>query len=275
MISPCIDVHVHLHPERLAGAIARHFAEHVGWHAAHPWDPDQVAATLAARGVTRFCFFSYAHKPGIARSINEWVAKTAGRLPQAIPLGTVHAGDGDLVAAVDEALGDLRLAGIKLHHSVQRFPADDGRLLPLYERLEAAGALLMTHAGSLPYRDPHTGLAHLRPVLERFPRLKVCLAHMGAFEHDTALAMTEEFPNLYVDTTMTLTPLAARYVGADPATITTEQLLRHQDKILFGSDFPLIPYDYDEERRFAEERDLPESVRRKIFYTNAARLLDR
>ena len=273
MISPCIDVHVHLHPERLAQAIVRHFADHAGWQAVHPFEPDQVVATLRRRGVTRFCCFSYAHKPGIGRSINEWIAKTAARYPEAAPLGTIHAADADLVAGVEQALGELRLVGLKLHHSVQRFPPDDPRLWPVYERLEAAGGLLMTHAGTMPYRDPHTGVGRLRPVLERFPRLKVCLAHMGAFEFETALTMTDEFPNLYVDTTMTLTPLASRYVGAEPERITTDHLLRHQDKILFGSDFPLIPYDYDEERRFAEDRGLPDGVRRKIFFDNARRLL--
>jgi predicted TIM-barrel fold metal-dependent hydrolase len=39
--------------------------------------------------------------------------------------------------------------------------------------------------------------------------------------------------------------------------------------VLFGSDFPLIPYDYDEERRWAWERGLDDSVRRKIFHDNA------
>lgn len=268
MISPCVDVHVHLHPDRLARAIVRHFAEHDNWHAAHSFDPDQVVATLRARGVTRFCFFSYAHKPGIARSLNEWTAKTAARYPEAIALGTVHAGDDEVVAVVDEALGDLRLAGLKLHHSVQRFGPDDPRLLPVYERLDAAGGLLMTHAGSMPYGDVHTGVARLRPVLERFTRLKVCLAHMGAFEHETSLAMAAEFPNLYLDTTMAMTPFIARHVN-----ITRDDLVRHQDKILFGSDFPLIPYDYDEERRFASDLDLPEDVQRKIFYLNAVRLL--
>ena len=76
MISPCFDVHVHLHPERLAEAIQRHFARD-GWVATHSWAPEAVAAALRARGVDRFCFFSYAHKPGMARDLNRWVAETA------------------------------------------------------------------------------------------------------------------------------------------------------------------------------------------------------
>ena len=38
---PCIDVHVHLHPERLARAIERWFAG-TRWVNAHPFDPAAV-----------------------------------------------------------------------------------------------------------------------------------------------------------------------------------------------------------------------------------------
>jgi len=41
--------------------------------------------------------------------------------------------------------------------------------------------------------------------------------------------------------------------------------------VLFGSDFPLIPYDYDLERGWAWERGLGDDVRRKIFHDNALR----
>jgi uncharacterized protein len=268
----CFDVHVHLHPERLAVAIQRHFARD-GWTPAHSWAPDDVADTLRQRGVDRFCFFSYAHRPGMARDLNRWVAETAARLPGAIPLGTLHPDDGDLVDVAGEALGDLRLAGFKFHHSVQRFHADDERLFPVYERAEAEGRVFVLHAGTLPYRDPFTGVGPVRRVLERFPRLRVCIAHMGCFEHEAFLALSAAYEHVYLDTTMALAPIASRYVGGDAAAITNEQLLRHQDRILFGSDFPLIPYDYDEERRWAIDRGLPEQVRAKIFHTNALRFL--
>jgi predicted TIM-barrel fold metal-dependent hydrolase len=272
MEHPCFDVHVHLHPEGLAAAIRRHFARD-GWVGSHSWAPDDVAEALRQHGVQRFCFFSYAHKPGMARDLNRWVAETARRLPGAIPLGTLHPDDADLVKVAGEALDDLGLAGFKFHHSVQRFHADDARLFPVYERAQAEGRVFVLHAGTLPYRDGFTGLAHVRRVLERFPRLRVCVAHMGCFEHEAALALTAAYEHVYVDTTMALAPSATPYVGADPAAITDAQIVRHQDRILFGSDFPLIPYDYEEERRWAEDRGLPEDVRRKIFYENALRFL--
>jgi predicted TIM-barrel fold metal-dependent hydrolase len=266
------DIHVHLHPEKLATAIQRHFARD-GWAARHSWAPADVAEALAARGVDRFCFFSYAHKPAMARDLNRWVAETARHLPGAIALGTLHPDDADVVDVAGEALDGLGLAGFKFHHSVQRFPADDERLFPVYERAEAEGRVFVLHAGTLPYRDGFTGIAHFRRVMERFPRLRVCIAHMGCHEHEAFLALAEAYEHLYLDTTMALAPIAARYVGGDPAAITNEQIVRHQDRILFGSDYPLIPYDYEEERRWAVDRGLPEGVRAKIFQANALRFL--
>jgi predicted TIM-barrel fold metal-dependent hydrolase len=271
---PCIDLHVHLHPPRLAAAIERHFARE-GWVAAHPFDPDKVAATLAARDVERFCFFSYAHKPGMARALNQWVARTAAALPAAVGFGTLHPDDPDVDAVAAEATEDLGLRGFKFHHSVQRFHVDDERLLGVYARAEAAGHILVLHVGTMPYRDPFTGVARFRRVLARFPRLTVVVAHMGAFESDAFLALLDAHPNLYVDTTMAMAPAASRYVGGDPAAIADAALVRYQDRIVFGSDFPLLPYDYDEERRWAWDRALPDVVRRKIFHDNAARLLGR
>ncbi|HEV8143681.1 MAG TPA: amidohydrolase family protein [Methylomirabilota bacterium] len=267
-----IDVHVHLHPERLARAISEVFARE-GWHQAHGWEPERVAESLAAHGVEHFCFFSYAHKPGIARALNAWAAETARRLPTAIPVGTVHAGDPDLVAIADEAMDDLGLAGFKFHLSVQRFRADDARLMPLYERVAERRRFLIVHAGTMPYRDAFTGLEGFRAVMERFPALRVIVAHLGAFDTESFLKLTEAFPNLHLDTTMALTPFATPYLGLDPATIPTELILRYQDRIMLGSDFPLIPYPYEEERRFVETRALPDAVARKILYENAARFL--
>ena len=69
---------------------------------------------------------------------------------------------------------------------------------------------------------------------------------------------------------MAMSPHATPFTGAQPEAVSTDALVRHQDRVLFGSDFPLIPYDYDEERRWAWERGLDEGVRRKIFHDNAA-----
>ena len=267
---PCVDAHVHLHPPSLARAIERWFAGH-GWINAHPFDPAAVAETLHARGVRRFCFFSYAHKPGMSRELNRWLAGQAARRPEAIALGTLHADDPDLDDVAREATGDLGLRGFKFHHSVQRFHVDDERLFGVYERAEAAGHVFVLHVGTMPYRDPFTGVERFARMMARFPRLRVCVAHMGAFQNAEFLALLPRYSHLYVDTTMAMTPLATPFVGADPTAVSDADLLRYQDRVLFGSDFPLLPYDYDEERRWAWTRELDEPVRQKIFHDNALR----
>jgi uncharacterized protein len=268
---PSIDAHVHLHPPGLARAIERWFADY-GWTSGHSFEPSAVADTLRARGVRRFCFFSYAHKPGMARDLNRWLSVTAASLPGTIALATLHPDDPDLDDVAAEATGDLGLRGFKFHHSVQRFRVDDPRLFGVYERAEAAGHVFVLHAGTMPYRDPFTGVEPFQRVMERFPRLRVSVAHMGAFQSAAFLALLARYPHLHVDTTMAMSPLATPYVGADPAAISDEDLVRYQDRVLFGSDFPLIPYDYDEERRWAWERaGLSGAIRQKIFHDNAVR----
>jgi predicted TIM-barrel fold metal-dependent hydrolase len=263
---------VHLHPEGLARAIERWFAQR-GWPAGHSFDPSAVADTLRARGVRRFCFFSYAHKAGMSRALNRWLSEQAARLPDAIALGTLHPDDPDLDDVTREATDDLGLRGFKFHHSVQRFHVDDERLFPVYERAEAEGHLFVLHVGTMPYRDPFTGVERFARLMARFPRLRVCVAHMGAFQSAEFLALLPRYPEVYVDTTMAMTAHATPYTGANPDAVSDADLIRHQDRVLFGSDFPLIPYDYDEERRWAWERKLDDAVRRKIFHDNAFRFL--
>ncbi|MGH7318573.1 MAG: amidohydrolase family protein, partial [Candidatus Rokuibacteriota bacterium] len=65
-----IDAHTHLHPPRLFAAIRRWFAEHTDWNLRGPMEPAAIAAALRAADVERFVFFSYAHRPGMARDLN-------------------------------------------------------------------------------------------------------------------------------------------------------------------------------------------------------------
>ena len=58
----------------------------------------------------------------------------------------------------------------------------------------------------------------------------------------------------------------------DPAAVTNDQLIQWQDRVLYGSDYPNLPYAYEEERRDLLERGLPDDVLRKLFRENAVRL---
>jgi predicted TIM-barrel fold metal-dependent hydrolase len=264
-----VDAHTHLHPPRLFAAIRRWFEEHTDWPLRGPTDPDEVVARLRAHDVERFAFFSYAHRPGMSRALNAWIRDTAARYPDAIPLGTVHAGDDDPAGVVEEACAEWGFAGVKLHVQVQRFPPDDPRILPVYPRLVALDRALVIHVGTGPHTNEFTGLAGLVRVLERVPGLRASICHMGAFETRAALQLLDRFPALHLDTTMAMTPASTPYTGIDPAIVRDEDLVRHADRILFGSDFPNLPYAYEEERAGLWARDLPLDVYQRIFHDNA------
>ena len=128
-----VDIHTHLHPPWLWRAIRRWFADKPGWEFRYPTEPEAVARVLAEHDVERFVFFSYAHKPGLARELNGWLAETAARLPAGLALGTLHPGDPDVLDVAREALDRYGFKGFKFHINVQRFHPDDPRLLPVYE----------------------------------------------------------------------------------------------------------------------------------------------
>ena len=266
-----VDAHTHLHPPRLFAAIRRWFDEHTDWDLRGPSEPDGIVAALRAAGVERFAFFSYAHRPGMAQELNRWIRDVGARFPDGIPLGTVHAEDDDPGAVVDEACGAWGLAGVKLHTQVQRFHPDDPRMWPVYARLVELGKVLVIHVGTGPHTNEFTGLARFVRVLERFPELRASICHMGAFETRVALQLLDRYPHLHLDTTMAMTPASLPYTGIDSAVVRDADLVRHADRILFGSDFPNLPYPYEEERAGLWARNLPLDVYRRIFRDNALR----
>ena len=272
-----IDVHTHLHPPWLAAAIRRWFAGRPGWQFQYGTEPEEVARFLAEQDVERFVFFSYAHKPGLARELNAWLHETARRLPAGLPLGTLHPGDPDVLAVAEEALERYGFKGFKFHINVQRFYPDDRRLWPVYERLLARGGVLLIHVGSAPWPNEYDGFPRFERVMTMFPELRVIVAHMGQFETRRHLALMERCPNMYLDTTAAMaaeSPIFRDRPGAGPADVTDADLVRWQDRILFGSDFPNTPHSYDLERRPIWERPVPATVHHKIFHDNARRLLD-
>jgi predicted TIM-barrel fold metal-dependent hydrolase len=239
----------------------------------HPTEPEAVAAELGARGVDGFCFFSYAHRAGMAREVNRWLAEQGRRLPGGIPLGTFHPDDPDYLDVVDEALDRYAFRGLKAHINVQRFHPDDPRALRVWERLAARDRVLLIHVSRLPYPNDYGGMKRFARVMERFPTLRVCVAHMGGDEGEECFNLMAHCPNLYLDTTMALTQQTSRYMGFDPASIPNDRMLRWQDRICFGSDFPIIPYDYEVEIDGVRSRRLPVEAERKIFSENARRFL--
>jgi predicted TIM-barrel fold metal-dependent hydrolase len=262
-----IDLHVHLHPPRLFAAIRRWFAERSTWRLEHPTEPQKVSDVLRAHGVWRFVFCSYAHRAGMARSLNGWLTQTASELRgHGLPLATIHLDDAEYLEDLERALRD-GCVGLKIHEDVQHLLVDDERFTPVYERLGEEG-LVLAHVGAIPWQAATGGIARVERVLRRHPKVRFVVAHMGGADAVAYLLLSERYPNLYLDTTMAFAKASPMSVDLDA------QLIEwHADQILYGTDYPNIPYAYDDERRGIEALGLSPGARRKILRDNAARLL--
>ena len=100
-----------------------------------------------------------------------------------------------------------------------------------------------------------------------FPDLKICVPHLGFDEIAAYREMIEQYDNLWLDTTMVITdyfPVAEGFTLGQ----------YRSDRIMYGSDFPNIPYSWDRELKVLKAADLSQEAMENISYKNAAAFFD-
>jgi predicted TIM-barrel fold metal-dependent hydrolase len=277
-----IDVHTHaeisrsghgaLSPE-LFGASEEYFKAH-----GHRQPTiDEMAVYYRERRMAAVVFTVDAeHATGHPRISNEEVAENCAAHPDVlIPFASIDPHRGR--AGVREArrlVEEHGVRGFKFHPSIQAFSPDDRMAYPLYEAIEELGVPALFHTGQTGIGAGVPGgggirLKYSNPMLVDdvavdFPELRIILAHPSFPWQDEALAVATHKPYVYID----LSGWSPKYFPP--------QLVRYansllKDKVLFGSDYPVITPD----RWLAdfEKLDIKPEVRPKILKDNAARLL--
>lgn len=229
-----IDSHVHLLPDRLAQAIRRFFEQHLTSDLVYPLDPEVVLTSHAALGVEAVWNLPYAHKAGVAETLNRDVAALSRQLsqhgPQVIPGCTVHPDDPDPENCLLQAVEEYGARVLKLHCSVSGYPPDDPRLEAVWEAVSRMALPVVVHAGNSPAGTTTAAeLAPLGRIVSRYPQARVVLAHLGAPAWRAAVELMREHTNLYAD----LTPVVSEPVQPD-----SEALEGLAGRLLFGSDAP-------------------------------------
>lgn len=265
-----VDAHVHLFPDRLVAAIRAWFDEHL-WRTQYRLTADECVAELLAGGVERAVALPYAHKPGMSVALNAFTADLAARHPMVVPCCTVFPGEEGDARILDEALaGPFR--GVKIHSHVMKIAPDDARLDPVWRASARTRKPVVIHCGREPAHpayglDVHTvsGAVRLRRALEKHPEAVVIVPHLGIDESDVLEGMLEEFEHLYLDTTMALS-------GYFPDRPDVGILRRKPERILYGTDFPNLPYDWKSELSVIKSLGLPPADEALILGGNAQRL---
>ncbi len=265
------DVHTHFLPPAIQRAVYAVFDQagpKIGraWPIRYRQDVADRVALLRAMGVRRFPTLPYAHKPGVAAFLNGWARDFAGQVPESLWSATFYP-EPEAGGYVAELVG----AGVevfKVHVQVGEFDLDDPLLDAVWATLEDAGTPVVVHVGSGPVANAFTGPDPLRAVLERFPRLVVVVAHLGAPEYAAFLSLAERFTAVRLDTTMVFTDFFDDAAGHFPDAL-VPRLRDLGDRVLLGSDFPTIPYPYVHQLEGLAALDLGDDWLRGVCWHNA------
>jgi len=171
-------------------------------------------------------------------------------------------------------VGELGLLSFHFHPIMGRFAVDDRQFYPLFETITQLKVPVMIDVGTTGMGAGLPGglgsrLCHAHPLTidelaANFPELTIVAAHPGWpwVEEMTAVALHKG--NVYWE----MSGWAPQYF---PGSLKRDSRGRLQDKVMFGSDYPSLPY----ERILREWRELGHSdaVMAKVFHQNAERVL--
>ena len=275
-----IDVHTHaevgrggqdgLRPEWREAAI-EYFGED-----AKP-TVDDVAAYYRERKMAAVVFSVDAETVTGRPSVpNEEIAAAAAANDDVlIPFASVDPHRPNAAEEVRRLVDGHNVRGFKFHPNIQEFFPNDRTFYPIYEAIEEAGVPALFHTGhsgigtGLPggggIRLKYSNPMHVDDVAVDFPKLKIVLAHPSFPWQDEAISVALHKKQVYID----LSGWSPKYFPPQLVRYANTQL---RDRVLFGSDYPMITPD----RWLAdfEKAEFKDEVRPLILKENAIRLLE-
>lgn len=276
-----IDTHVHVEqgphgesslPARFAEAAQRYF------HAdgVTP-DIDGIADYYRERQLAAVVFTVDArtqlgHPPLSSEAIIDRAADHADVL---IPFASVDPRLGEeAIELLTRLVVDHGAQGVKLHPTVQGFDPSADEFRPFWQAVAELGVPAVVHSGQTGIGAGLPGggglkLRYSNPILlddvaAELPDLTIILAHPSVPWQDAAISMATHKPNVHID----LSGWSPKYF---PPQLTRAAGSFLQDKVMFGSDFPLITPE-----RWLKDfaaLEIPDTARPKILVQNAARML--
>ena len=269
-----IDMHVHLEPEEdnLVDSAAKKYFGDSGAPRRHR----EMADFYRSRKIGFVVFTVDEKLTGKPFLSNDAVLRFAAENADiAIPFISIdpHRGE-EGVAEAKRLLATGKVRGLKLHPPVQQFSPNDRVAYPLYEVFAKEKLPVIFHTGHsgigtglpggggvrLKYGNP----LPIDDVAVDFPDMPIIMAHPSFPWQDEAISICLHKPNVYID----LSGWSPKYFAPQLIQYANTRL---KDKVLFGSDFPLITPD----RWIAdlEKTAIREEVRPLILKENARKLL--
>ena len=243
--------------------VAKTEAEVIGEFTAAGVEACLVALDLESTVGTPPCGNEYVH--------GMW-KRNEGRIIQC--WGTVDPFKDTAIAEAKHAVEELGLMGFHFHPIMQHFAVNEERFYPLFETINALKVPIMLDVGTTGMGAGMPGgmgaiIRHAHPLsvdqlAADFPDLKIICAHPGWPWIDEMTAVALHKGNVYWE----MSGWAPKYL---PDGIKRDIKGRLKDKIMFGSDYPSMPY----ERLFREWDEIGYTVDilEKFYHKNAEEIL--
>jgi predicted TIM-barrel fold metal-dependent hydrolase len=255
-----IDSHTHVFPDELAERAVHSVCTSHKIPAYGKGTVSDLRVRMQQQGVSRSLILGVATRPKQVPVINDSLTRTSREYPELTALGALHPAYGKNLEVISTARA-VGLKGFKLHSFFQDFQVNDHILDDVYAAVTEQDLPLVFHSGYEIRGDERT----TRPqdfleIRERFPRLKMILAHLGGnLMHD----LVEEIlvgKNFYFDTSY-----IAQYIAQEQFVniINTHGA----EQILFASDSPWG--DIEKHVKLVMNAKLSQAQKELIFNKNA------
>ena len=272
-----VDFHTHILPERFrsdrASIAAKDetFAEMFSDPDSRIAGAEELIESMRAAGIDRSIALGYGWSDlDVAREANDYILEAAARHPdQIVPFCSVNPAWGVEAIAEARRCAEQGARGIgELHPDTQGFnPADTELLKPFMQAVRELGLIVLMHASEpVGHMYPGKGSAtpdRLEALVNNFPDNKIVFAHFGGGLPFYGLMdeVRDGLANAWFDTAATPFLYNSHVYSTTARTIGPE-------KILFGSDFPLIT----QKRAMAHilGSDYPDEFRDSLLGGNAA-----
>lgn len=275
-----IDSHVHTFAsDDIAGKIISSFNKIYDIEFKNPGNGTiaNVLKNMELGGIDHTIMANFA-PPRIIEDNNIWTLKMAkvseGRL---IPLVSFHPEmEGSLTKHLDRYI-ELGAKGIKMHPMAQGFDVRDERLDELYSKCSEYGFAILIHCGRVSNArvNEYSDFECILPVIEKYPKLPIVLAHMADGNVEHVLEVSKKYSNVYFDTSIVITGYSEIIRVNEPSWLEDDQVVAvineiGANKVIFGSDFPWGSPIPDLKR--VMNLKLTDQQKRLIFSDNAKRI---
>ncbi len=252
-----IDIHTHIFPPKICAGREKYFDAEPAFERLYRPPQSKMAnarelvAAMDANGVDRSVVFGFPwRKTEIVKQHNDYVMESVTRFPdRLIGFGCLNPFDPHASREAIRCLdGGLRGIGELAFYDFGMVAGADESLAPIMAICRARNVPVLIHTNEpighmYPGKTPDT-LAQIYNLIQKFSQNTIILAHWGGgifFFNLLKREVKANLQNVYFDT-------AASPFLYDPAIYKVAVQVIGTDKILFGSDYPLI----NPSRYFAE-----------------------